>query len=207
MLWSSLLPRGVGPVDNTYNQSSKLCSSRYHLPSIGAGQLVEDMIQKKVIHHQRALGEVQSSCCQKEMRNKILCTVDYRKFNSGTKMGVYLLPRIIEKISGEYWSWSLANANFYWDKSSIWDMQFLSTWVKAVQNFPIPIVVKSMRSFLGLASYYRRFIPGFSWICDGNRCFRRGVRCSINTRKWRWSTLFCGLCQQNSTATWTELWS
>ena len=34
--------------------------------------------------------------------------------------------------------------------------------VKAVKNFPKPIDLKSLRSFLGLASYYRRFIPGFS---------------------------------------------
>ena len=34
--------------------------------------------------------------------------------------------------------------------------------VEAVKNFPKPIDLKSLRSFLGLASYYRRFIPGFS---------------------------------------------
>ena len=34
--------------------------------------------------------------------------------------------------------------------------------VKAIQEFPQPRDVKSLRSFLGLASYYRRFIPKFS---------------------------------------------
>ena len=38
--------------------------------------------------------------------------------------------------------------------------------VKAVQNFPIPTDLKSLRSFLGLASYYRRFVPGFSVVAN-----------------------------------------
>ena len=34
--------------------------------------------------------------------------------------------------------------------------------VEAVKNFPKPTDLKSLRSFLGLASYCKRFIPGFS---------------------------------------------
>jgi len=34
--------------------------------------------------------------------------------------------------------------------------------VKAVQNFPIPQSVKDLRSFLGLASFYRRLVPHFA---------------------------------------------
>ena len=36
--------------------------------------------------------------------------------------------------------------------------------VKAVKKFPIPEKVKQIQSFLGLACYYHRFIPGFSKI-------------------------------------------
>jgi len=36
--------------------------------------------------------------------------------------------------------------------------------LNAVKEFPTPSNVKQLRSFLGLASYYRRSIPGFSKI-------------------------------------------
>ena len=38
--------------------------------------------------------------------------------------------------------------------------------VKTVKEFPIPGKVKQLQSFLGLASYYCRFIPGFSKIAS-----------------------------------------
>ena len=38
--------------------------------------------------------------------------------------------------------------------------------VHAIKNFPVPSDVKTLRSFLGLLSYYRRFIPNFSVVAN-----------------------------------------
>ncbi|XP_039308185.1 uncharacterized protein LOC120358336 [Solenopsis invicta] len=38
--------------------------------------------------------------------------------------------------------------------------------ISAVQNFPVPKNIKNVRQFLGLAGYYRRFIPNFSKIAN-----------------------------------------
>lgn len=38
--------------------------------------------------------------------------------------------------------------------------------VAAVRNFPLPETVTAVRSFIGLVSYYRKFIYRFSWICS-----------------------------------------
>ena len=34
--------------------------------------------------------------------------------------------------------------------------------IKAVQAFPVPTDIKELRQILGLASYYRRFVPAFA---------------------------------------------
>ena len=38
--------------------------------------------------------------------------------------------------------------------------------VVAVQEFPLPKDIRELRRFLGLASYYRKFIPQFSQIAE-----------------------------------------
>ena len=41
-----------------------------------------------------------------------------------------------------------------------------ATKIEAVKSFQEPTDLKSFRSFLGLASYYRKFIPGFSAVAN-----------------------------------------
>jgi hypothetical protein len=36
--------------------------------------------------------------------------------------------------------------------------------IEAVKNFPVPTCIRELKSFLGLAGYYRRFLPNFSRI-------------------------------------------
>ena len=52
--------------------------------------------------------------------------------------------------------------------------------VKAIVNWPRPQSVHDIQSFLGLASYYRRFIHGFSQIAGPLTELMR------SKAKWRW---------------------
>ena len=47
------------------------------------------------------------------------------------------------------------------------------TKLRAVEKYPTPANVKSLRSFLGLASYYRRFVPGFSKVASSLNALTR----------------------------------
>lgn len=70
------------------------------------------------------------------------------------------------------------------------DVHVLYANVKPVKNWPEPQNVKDVQSFLGLAGYYRRFIPNFSEIASPmtqvtkkNKTFNWTAKCSESFQK------------------------
>ena len=55
---------------------------------------------------------------------------------------------------------------FFGPYSIIWRNICKPQKVEKVQDWPIPMTVKEVHSFLGLASYYWRFIAKFAWIAQ-----------------------------------------
>lgn len=50
--------------------------------------------------------------------------------------------------------------------------------IKAVKDYPVPKNPKEVRRFLGLASHYRKFIPGYSTLADPiNKLIKKNVKC------------------------------
>ncbi|GFV40128.1 retrovirus-related Pol polyprotein from transposon 412 [Trichonephila clavipes] len=112
--------------------------------------------------------------------------VDYRKLNDVTKKDSYPLPRIddtLDTLSGHKWFSTLDLKSGYWqveihpedrekqhslpakDYGSSKSCQGVRTdpeKVSAVKNWKRPENLRELRSFLGLCTYYRKFVKGFS---------------------------------------------
>ena len=111
--------------------------------------------------------------------------VDYRALNAVTKTDSFPLPRIEDLLDqlgeSKYFS-TLDLASGFWqirmDPSAqektafvthqgLYEFRVMKTnprLVAAVSDFPVPDSVQGVWRFLGLASYYRKFIPNFSRI-------------------------------------------
>ncbi|GFS72709.1 retrovirus-related Pol polyprotein from transposon 412 [Trichonephila clavipes] len=112
--------------------------------------------------------------------------VDYRKLNDVTKKDSYPLPRIddtLDTLSGHKWFSTLDLKSGYWqveihpedrEKTAFTSGQGLWQFkscqgvrtdpekVSAVKNWKRPENLRELRSFLGLCTYYRKFVKGFS---------------------------------------------
>ena len=117
--------------------------------------------------------------------------IDYRRLNAVTRKDVYPLPRvddILDALGGTRYFTTLDLASGYWQaglRLKPKKCQFLRAEVpflghvisqqgikpdplktQKVKNYPPPLDVTGVRRFLGLASYYRRFIPSFAQIAS-----------------------------------------
>lgn len=56
--------------------------------------------------------------------------------------------------------------------------------IEKVVSWPVPTNLKELRSYLGLCSYYRRFVPEFSNVTDSlSQTTRKNVRISWNEER------------------------
>jgi len=126
--------------------------------------------------------------------------VDYRKLNSVTRRDAYPLSRIdecLDVLSGSrYFSAFYLRSSYHqvpMDMKNA-DNKFLGhvvsaegvstdpSKIEAVKDWPVPEDVHEVRSFLGLTSYYTRFVPTFAEIAAPLHAL------TMKSKKFEWTT-------------------
>ncbi|KAJ8387897.1 hypothetical protein AAFF_G00149320 [Aldrovandia affinis] len=93
--------------------------------------------------------------------------VDYRHLNAVTRKDSYPLPHIddaLDHISGGYGNSVFRETTFLGHVVSADDVATNLAKIAAVRNWLPPTNVSDLRSFLGLASYYHRYVQDFATI-------------------------------------------
>ncbi|UYV68132.1 K02A2.6-like [Cordylochernes scorpioides] len=161
----------------TYNNIFAKSSEDYgrtdltkHRINTEAETLVKEMLDQNIIEPFSSPWVSPVVLVKKKDGSTRFC-VNYRKLNDITKKDSYPFPRIdatLDTLAGSQWFSKLDLKSGYWQVEMHPDDKEKTAFTTGSGDcgssmmWPIPKDLTQLRSFLGLCTYYRRFIPGFS---------------------------------------------
>ncbi|CAB3992132.1 Hypothetical predicted protein [Paramuricea clavata] len=143
-----------------------------------ARKAVKTMVRDGVIERSNSPWKAPVVLVKKKDGTPRFC-IDYRKHNV-TRKDPYPLPRIdtaLDAFVGSKWfsmldlnagsqKWLLAEAIYLGHIVTDSGIATVLSKTEAVRTWPTPHDKKELRSFLGLCSYYRKFVPAFSVVAS-----------------------------------------
>ncbi|XP_075188139.1 uncharacterized protein LOC142260631 [Anomaloglossus baeobatrachus] len=184
--------------------------------------MVASMLENRVIQESQSPWAAPVVLVRKKDGSLRFC-VDYRKLNAQTVREAYPLPRIEESLSALVFGTSCKDhlqklrqvlgrlrdhglkikprkcqlfqhrIEYLGHVVTTEGVQPAASKVEAVQKWPRPNTLREVRAFLGLAGYYRRFIPKFAHLAGPINELLRGTAGGPKTRPIEW-----GPCQQEA---------